>query len=131
MLRSVDLKQIDCQIFLQQRWLYLRSAENCNSVSATIASHMQVLTWQGKRNTFCREEKKIGRALIKSLWLFIGWVLTRREEESFFFLLDCAIITECESSHLCFPNYISLRLNFINFLMLRNKSENWNNIIWF
>ena len=36
----VDLKQTDCQIFLQQRWVYLGSAKNYTSESATIASHL-------------------------------------------------------------------------------------------
>jgi len=35
---SVDLKQIDCQIFIQQRRVYWESAENCNSGSATMAT---------------------------------------------------------------------------------------------
>ena len=28
--QNVDLKQIDCQIFLQPRWAYSGSAENCS-----------------------------------------------------------------------------------------------------
>ena len=37
------LKQIDCQLFLQQKLIYLRSAENCNSRSAATVNHVQVL----------------------------------------------------------------------------------------
>lgn len=40
-----DLKQIDCQSFLQQRWVYQKSAEICSSGSATKRSHVQVPMW--------------------------------------------------------------------------------------
>ena len=40
---------ITCQIFLQQRWVYSGSAENCNTGRAATASPLQVSTWQGKR----------------------------------------------------------------------------------
>lgn len=36
----VEQKNTDCQIFLQQRWLYSRSAENCNVRFATMVSHI-------------------------------------------------------------------------------------------
>ena len=48
----VDLKQIDCQIFLWQRLVFSRLAENCNSRSITMVSHVQVPTQQVKKNTF-------------------------------------------------------------------------------
>lgn len=38
-----DLKQIDCQIFIQQNQVYLPSGENCNSESESMVSHEQVL----------------------------------------------------------------------------------------
>ena len=60
---NVDMKQIDYQIFLQQRWVYLGSAENCNSVSATMVSHMQVSKGQGKENSFI-EGKEVGRVVV-------------------------------------------------------------------
>ena len=44
--KNVELKQIDCQIFLQQRLVYLGSAENCSSGSATMMSHVLVPIWQ-------------------------------------------------------------------------------------
>ena len=40
------------QIFLQQSWVYLGSAENCRSGSATMVSHMQIPSQQGKENPF-------------------------------------------------------------------------------
>ena len=48
----VGLKETDCQILLQQRWVYLGSAENCISESPVMGSHMQVSAQQGKKNTF-------------------------------------------------------------------------------
>ena len=54
-------KQIDCQILLQQRWVYSGSAENCNLRSATMASHVQashgqVPTWG---NAFIKGKRKL------------------------------------------------------------------------
>ena len=64
------------QIFLQQRWVYSGSAENCNLGSATKTSHVQVPTRQGKEVAFKRKDKKVGRAIVnKEPMAFIGWVL--------------------------------------------------------
>ena len=38
----VEQKNTDCQIFLQQRWLYSRSAENCNVRFATMVSQYHI-----------------------------------------------------------------------------------------
>lgn len=40
--QNVDQKQMCFQIFLQQRWVSLGLAENCNLGSAILASHLQV-----------------------------------------------------------------------------------------
>ena len=53
--QNVDLKQIDCQLFLQQKWVQSELAENCNLRSATMVSHVQVPSWQ-EENTFQREK---------------------------------------------------------------------------
>ena len=45
-LNYVDLKQIDWQIFLQQKWVYLEPAENSSLGSAAMSSHVQVPIWQ-------------------------------------------------------------------------------------
>ena len=45
---NIDIKQIDWQIFLQERWLSSESEEYCNSGSATMVSHMQSLTRDGE-----------------------------------------------------------------------------------
>ena len=44
----VDLKQIDHQIFLHQRWIYLRSLDNGNSGSAIMERQVQVPAEQVK-----------------------------------------------------------------------------------
>ena len=57
---TVDLTQADCQIFLQQRWVYSESAENCSSGSATMASNVQVSTKQEKESAFIERRRKLG-----------------------------------------------------------------------
>ena len=49
---GVDLEQIACQIFWQQRCVYSESVENCNLGSAITVSHIQISTWQRKENAF-------------------------------------------------------------------------------
>ena len=49
---------VDCQIFLQQRWVYWRSAENY----IIVCNHMQVPTQQDGEKAFYTEEKEVGRA---------------------------------------------------------------------
>lgn len=56
----IDRIQIVCQLLLQQKWIYLKSVENCNSGSAAVASHMQVPTRQGKESTFRERKRKLG-----------------------------------------------------------------------
>ena len=81
----------DCQLLFQQNWVYLRSAENCNSGSATMAS-------KGRRMLLQRG-KEIGRVSVGSFsCLVIGWVLARKEEKSFSFLLGSALFTGHEGS---------------------------------
>ena len=62
-----DLKQTDCQVFLQQRWAYQGSAENCNSGPATMVSHIQSLPEQGKENFLIERKTEIGRARVNSV----------------------------------------------------------------
>ena len=107
--QNVDLKQIDCQIFLQERWIYSGSAENCNLGSATMVSFRQVPAQQGEENSFI-EGKGSWEGYSKQgvLWLFFGWVLARREEESFVLLLSSAIVTRCESPLSGLPTLFNL-----------------------
>ena len=72
-LTVVDLKQIDCQIFLQPRWIYSGSPENCSLGSATVGSHMQVPEGEG-RNTFIEGEKEAGRATVNKEFKAFHWL---------------------------------------------------------
>lgn len=56
----IDLKQVVCQLFLQQRWVDLDSEENCILRSANFVSHVQVPPWQGKKNAFLEKKGKSG-----------------------------------------------------------------------
>ena len=49
---SVDLKQTDCRISLQQRWVYSGSVQNCNLGSATMGIHVQVPQKNEKKTFF-------------------------------------------------------------------------------
>ena len=40
--QNIDLKQIACQLFLQQKWVYSRSIKNCNLESVSMMSHEQI-----------------------------------------------------------------------------------------
>ena len=57
---QVDLEQKDCGLSLQQRQVYSGSAENCNSGSATMGSHMQVPT----QNMFIEQGRKLGEGAV-------------------------------------------------------------------
>ena len=46
------------------------------------------------REHFYRGEEEVGRALSKS-WLFSGWALARKGEESFFLLGAAIVVTSC------------------------------------
>lgn len=58
--QNIDLKQIDCQIFLQQKWVYSGSAENHSLGSATVASFRRVPAQQGEESYFYRGKRKLG-----------------------------------------------------------------------
>ena len=55
----VCLRETDYHLFLQQRWVYLGSAENCSSGSTTMVSHMQVSAHQGKANVFMEGKRML------------------------------------------------------------------------
>lgn len=80
-----DLKQTEHQIFLQQRWVYLGSADNGNSGSAITERQVQVPEEQGKEKTLIEGKRSWEGYSNQSPWLFTGWNLAR-EEQSFLFL---------------------------------------------
>ena len=53
-----DLRQIDCQLFLQQRWVYSRSAENYSRGLQPWQATCKCLHRQGKENFFIEEKRK-------------------------------------------------------------------------
>ena len=57
--RNVDLKQIDCQLFLQQKCVYQGSAKNCNLVFEHGELHAQFHTG-GQEKSFKGEKRKLG-----------------------------------------------------------------------
>ena len=61
-----------------------------------------------REELFYRGEKEVGMAIVKKTnpWLFIGWVLVRKEEESFFFLLGSAVGWRLRDSPSWSPNSI-------------------------
>ena len=68
----VDLKQRECQIFLQQRWVYLESSESCDSGSVPMVSHVQLPRRRGKGPSKAGKRKLAGLCSAKSLWLFLA-----------------------------------------------------------
>ena len=86
----------DFFFFFQQRWVCLKSPENCNcSLGETYGTpHMTM-----EKELFYGGRKDIGGDNSKQrifLWLFIDWVLTRKEKEYFFFLLGSAMFVGYE-----------------------------------
>ena len=85
--KTADLKLIESQIFIQQRWVYSRSAEteiqDLQPCTAPKAKGKWILSSKGKGHWEGYSKKE------KSLWLFIGGILARKEEE--FFLLGSAL----------------------------------------
>ena len=76
-----DLKQIDCQKSLEQRWVYLRPAEICSLGSAAMmcvaATRRSLHSFQRERSWCCRRGWEAAQ-YTGSLWLFLGWVLARK-----------------------------------------------------
>jgi len=102
------------------KWIYSGSAENCSLGSTAVASHVQSTTWR-KKNTLTEGKGSWREWVRNSLWLFIGWVLDREEEESLL-LVDSAIFAVCERSSFWYPSSTNLRFLFINFLhCLKNQ----------
>lgn len=66
--RNADLNQIDCQLLLQQKWVYSGSAKSCSWRSATMASQIQV----PRKN--CRVEKEVGRTIVNKKSQTFHWL---------------------------------------------------------
>ena len=59
-LPHADLKQMNYQLFLKQKWVYSGSAKYCNLGSATMANHMQVPPNRERRILLQRGKRKLG-----------------------------------------------------------------------
>ena len=57
---NVELERIYCRLFFQQKWVYLGSANNCNSGSSVMVRPMQVPSKNGKENSFIEGERELG-----------------------------------------------------------------------
>lgn len=73
-------------MFLQQRWIYLGWAENCNSGSIILLSYMPVHHILREREPFDKKERKLETTVTQSPWFSIGWVPARKKEEWVFLL---------------------------------------------
>ena len=47
-------------VFLQQRWVYSGSAENCNLGSMVMASQVPIPERKGKENSFTERKRELG-----------------------------------------------------------------------
>lgn len=90
-LTNVHLKQRDCQLFLQQRWIYCRSAENCFRV----CNHGELLAGQGKKVAFI-EGKEVGRAVVNKGTLAFHWLSPYQERSCL--PVGLCYPSRCESS---------------------------------
>ena len=82
---NVDLKKIECQIFLHQRWVYSGSAENCNSGSAPVVSPCKTLHSRRRRMLLYRE-KEAGRAAVNKESMASYWLRPCQERRGVFLL---------------------------------------------
>ena len=71
-----------------------------------MVSHLQGPIWQRKENTFIGRKKKLGRLANKESMAFQWLSPCRKEEETFFFLLDFALVRAHGSSPYWSPDSI-------------------------
>ena len=71
-----DLKQIDCWLFLpkKKKRVHSVSAENCNSESTAMVSHMPSPSAAKEEALFNREEKEVGRATVNKESMAFHWL---------------------------------------------------------
>ena len=76
---SADLKQTNCQVFLQQRWVYSGSAENCNWGPTNVIAMCKFPHSKG-RKSFYREEKEVGGARVIEEPVASHWLSPHQEK---------------------------------------------------
>lgn len=105
--------ETDCQIFLWGRRVYSGLTENWILGSATVVSSGQIPCIAREGEGFYRGERKVGELKeTKGPWLFIVWVLARKEDESSFFHLGSAVFTAWGRSPFWSPNSTYLFIYF-------------------
>ena len=104
---AVDLKQIGCQIFLQQRWVYSGPAETCSSGSATMVWATCSPCTARDDECFYRGKRKLGGGGYSKRRVH-GFSLAEslREEDAYFSSCGAlpSTITGSESSSFWSPN---------------------------
>lgn len=76
-------------MFLQQRWVYLELAENCDLGSVAMERHMQVPMGHGKKNAFIQRKGKLGGLCIVNKKSVTFHRLSSCQERRGAFLLPC------------------------------------------
>lgn len=59
-----------------------------------------------KEELFFRGDEKVGWAIVKRTWRLMRWAVAWKEEETFFLLLDSAIVVDYESAPFWSPDYL-------------------------
>ena len=107
--QNIDLKQRDCQIFLQQAYIYSGSAGNCK--------YQQAMCRTMKGNLFSREEKEAGRAGLNKENMAFYWLSPCQEKKGLFFLLGlcyCCRVWECL---LWCPGWVLIEVSVYQFFL--------------
>ena len=95
------------KVFLQQRWVYLGFAENCNSRSTTMVSHMEVFMLQEKQNSFIEGRKDFWECYGKQRFHDFSLAnLLPEKKRSLYFQLGSAPIAGHKSSPFWSPNSV-------------------------
>ena len=103
-LLSVDLKQIDCQIFLQQRWVYSGSAENCSSSFATRVTPCASPQRARDVEHFYKGKRKLRGLFIKESMAF-HWLNPCQKRKGIFLPVEC-----CYCCNLIYQSYKRLSI---------------------
>ena len=93
--QNADLKQINYQVFIPPKWVYLESAENCNLQSTTVLSQTKSLHSMG-RIILSQRRKEFGRIMVDKG--FINLLAYSFVSKGVSFLLGSTIFTEHEST---------------------------------
>jgi len=116
---SVYLKLIDCHIFLQQRCIYLGSAEHCNLGSEIEVNHLQVPI----RQCFYREKNYVGRAIVNKESMTFHWLWPCQERGRLLLLSGSAINRGHKSSSFCFPTLFNWDFHLLVFYVSESESH--------